>query len=136
MNFLSLLSPINTILGMGRDYLEGKRKEKQVEREHKISMAEYKVKSAQARVDRGEEADIAWENTSLKQAGLKDDYLLLLFSIPLVLCFIPGYDVYVNAGFEALKKTPQWYQYSILLMVGGTYGHKKILDFMKTKKGK
>lgn len=131
-NFMGLLSPI---IGMGRDYLEGRRQVKQAELNHKIKLTELKTGAAERRATNGQEADIAWENTSLHQAGWKDEFLLLLFSIPLVMCFVPGMDVYVFAGFEALKGTPDWYQYSILLMVGGTYGSKKVMEFMKTKKG-
>ncbi len=71
----------------------------------------------------------------MQQAGWKDDWLLIVFSIPLVMCFIPNCVQYVEDGFLALTKTPDWYLYAILLMVGSTFGSKKILNYMATKKG-
>jgi len=44
----------------------------------------------------------------------KDEYVLILLSIPVIMCFVPGYDGYVLAGFIALDATPTWFQYMII----------------------
>jgi len=44
--------------------------------------------------------------------SLKDEFLVLLISVPIVMCFIPGLAPYVTKGFEVLKSTPEWYQYA------------------------
>jgi hypothetical protein len=52
----------------------------------------------------------------------KDEYLLLLFSIPLILCFIPVSVPWVTAGFAVLHTLPLWYQWAITGMVAATFG--------------
>lgn len=52
----------------------------------------------------------------------KDEYLLVLFSIPLILAFIPPLVPYVIAGFQVLQGLPAWYQWSITGMVAATFG--------------
>jgi hypothetical protein len=63
----------------------------------------------------------------------KDEYLLFLFSIPVVMCFIPTLDVYVLAGFAALKQTPVWYQVIFVVMCLTIYGHRKLAKLFASK---
>ncbi len=56
------------------------------------------------------------------QFSWKDEYLLILFSIPLIMCFIPPCVPWVTAGFAVLKTLPAWYQWSITGMVAATFG--------------
>ena len=44
----------------------------------------------------------------------KDEYITLVISIPLVLCFSPGATQIVQDGFAALNLTPDWYQYLVV----------------------
>lgn len=44
----------------------------------------------------------------------KDEFITIIVTIPMFMCFIPGMDVYVTSGFEALNKTPDWFQYLII----------------------
>ena len=81
-------------------------------------------------------ADIVWENTSITQAGWKDEYRTLILSIPLILCFVPGMDGYVASGFAALNgNTPEWHQYALGAAIGSSFGYCKLMDFMKIRKG-
>jgi hypothetical protein len=56
-------------------------------------------------------ADI--ERTKGLAGTLKDEFITIVVTIPLVLCFIPGMDVYVLAGFKSLEATPDWFRYLI-----------------------
>jgi hypothetical protein len=69
-------------------------------------------------------ADIDWDKQAMINAkdSWKDEYLLLLFSPPLIMAFIPGLVPYVVAGFEALNETPDWYKGAIALMVAASFG--------------
>ena len=87
-----------------------------------------KVRSAQT-------ADIAWENLSITNSGWKDEFLLIIFSVPLVMSFIPGLQPFVAAGFVVLDNTPLWYQSALGVMVASAYGVKKFTDVMQMRKG-
>ena len=73
-------------------------------------------------VKQGQQADNAWELEQIKNSGWKDEFVLMLLSIPMVLSFIPGTVAYVEAGFAALSKTPDWYQWLILAVFAAIYG--------------
>lgn len=45
------------------------------------------------------------------QGSWKDEFITLVVTIPIVMCFVPGWNGYVTDGFNALNSTPQWFQY-------------------------
>lgn len=69
-------------------------------------------------------ADASWEMEFARQAAnsWKDEYTLLVVSIPLVMAFIPGLAVYVEAGFKSFAATPVWYQVMVQAIFYATYG--------------
>ena len=75
-------------------------------------------------VKAGLAADATWEIESLRAhaGGWKDEFVLLVLSAPLVMCFIPGMAKYVKAGFDALADTPWWYPTAVLSVFLATYG--------------
>lgn len=75
-------------------------------------------------VKAGLTADMNWEMEFAKQAerSWKDEYTLLVVSIPAVLAFIPHYAPIVAMGFDALAKTPNWYQLMFVSIFLATYG--------------
>ena len=73
-------------------------------------------------IQNGQELDNAWELQQIKNSGWKDEFVLLLLSIPLIMSFIPNMQSYVVDGFEALAKTPDWYQWLTLAVFTAVYG--------------
>jgi hypothetical protein len=75
-------------------------------------------------IDKGLTADMSWEMEFAKQAGSswKDEYTLIVVSIPLVMAFIPGFAPFVMAGFTAFAATPLWYQVMVQVIFYATYG--------------
>ena len=109
------------------------RREERAAVEHKT---ELEIKQAEAnsvirRLETQQQLDAEWEIEQIKQSGWKDEWVTILVSIPLVLCFIPGGQVYVTSGFEALKGTPEWYQYAVLAVFAAALGFRKLTDFIQ-----
>lgn len=73
-------------------------------------------------IQTGQKLDNAWELEQIKNSGWKDEFVLLLLSIPLVMSFIPEMQPYVVEGFAALSTTPEWYQWLILAVFTAVYG--------------
>lgn len=99
--------------------------------ELKQARFEAQLKAEQAAGDRraqlireGLAADANWEMTFAQQAASswKDEYTLIVVSIPAVMAFIPGLSGYVTAGFAALEKTPPWYQLLLITLFFATVG--------------
>jgi hypothetical protein len=66
--------------------------------------------------------DNDWELEQIKNSGWKDEYVLMLLSIPLALCFVPFTAPWVLAGFGILAQCPDWYRWLILVIFGAVYG--------------
>lgn len=131
--FGAIFEGLKTIAGPVTTWIDGRNKLKQAQLDGKIAITQAKTTAAIEKVKTGQLADIQWEIKSIENAGWKDDYLLVLFSIPLVMAFIPGLVKYVHLGFAALGECPDWYVWSISIMVASAYGYKKIADFMGKK---
>jgi hypothetical protein len=88
--------------------------------EFDLALHERKIKL----IEQGLHADMAWETEFAKQAASswKDEYTLLVVSVPLVLAFIPGLSVYVDLGFKSFSSTPIWYQVMVQTLFYATVG--------------
>ena len=79
--------------------------------------AEIRVKQATGEID--------WDLAAIQatQNSWKDEWITLLFSIPLILAFCGdwGNDI-VQRGFMALESMPIWYQYSLGGIVSASIG--------------
>ena len=119
MQWLNLLTGIPEAIG---NYFTEKQKLKSVERLQKLELDAAVHKRKVELISQGLHADASWEIEQIKASGWKDEWVLIIVSIPLILCFIPGADVYVAAGFSALDKTPDWYTWLVLLIFTAVYG--------------
>lgn len=78
---------------------------------------------ARAEARAAKEAHTAnWEMASLQNSGWKDEFVLLLISIPVPLSFVPGMAPYIKAGFDVLATTPYWYMALVLAVYLAVYG--------------
>ena len=83
--------------------------------------AEIKVKQATGEIDWDIEAIRATQNS------WKDEWITLLFSIPLILAFCGDWgNQIVQAGFLALESMPSWYQYSLGGIVSASIGFRGV----------
>ncbi len=109
-------------------YIETKKakaKQKLVKIEAETSLMEKQIKG-----------EIDWDVEAVKgsKESWKDEYLTILFSIPLLLCFIPFTVEYVERGFEALALTPDWYKYTLGVIVSASFGIKGATKMFGGKK--
>lgn len=121
MNLLSILGGLPQILA---DIYKQRQEIKAREREREFELQEAIHKRRVELIAQGLAADANWEMEFARQAATswKDEYTLLVISVPAILCFIPGMDVYVKAGFSALNETPIWYQITFLSLFLATVG--------------
>jgi hypothetical protein len=125
MNFFDIFSKVTgAIVAPTMDYLKTKAtiKADAVRRTQEYAEAVHQRKMKLT--EQGLAADVNWEMAFANQAAnsWKDEYTLIVTSIPLVMAFIPGLDVYVKAGFDAFSTTPLWYQIMVQTMFYATVG--------------
>jgi len=126
---------VKSIVGAGAEVAKGWQLRKKAKLESELAINQAATEARVGRLRTKQEGDIAWETTSIKNAGWKDEWFTVVLSIPAVMCFVPGLAIYVDAGFRALQQTPDWYKWAFCLAVGSSFGYKKIADFMALRKG-
>ena len=71
------------------------------------------------------------------QSSWKDEYLTVIFTVPMIVVFYaavwgdPRDIEQVTAAFEALQKLPEWYLYSMIGIVIGTFGLRGLAKLIK-----
>jgi len=102
-------------------YKEKKKLEQEVELEKLRGKAEWeRQKTMRASESEGRDAD--WELESIRNSGWKDEWVLILLSIPLIFVFIPWTQPTVLEGFAALETTPDWYRWLIMIIFTAIFG--------------
>lgn len=124
-----LIGPIANLAG---GWLQGKADVKAAEAKLKLTEAE-----AKAKIMLSKETSIAdWERIMAQgsQNSWKDEWLTILFSIPLVLVFLGDTGRQVVAdGFAALETMPDWYQYTLGVIVAASFGVRSATKFFGRK---
>ena len=105
-----------------------------VEKSKAKTHAEVALKNAEAIVyEKKATADIDWDLEAFKASNnsWKDEWLVILFSIPMIMAFIPGLEGVVARGFEQLDMMPDWYQYSLGVIIAASFGIRSASRFFK-----
>ena len=114
----ALIGPITELAGT---WLNGKVQTKAAETKAMVAKSEAEAQIMLSRAT--SEAD--WEKIMAQgsQSSWKDEWLTILFSIPLILVFTGdwGREVVAN-GFTALEAMPEWYQYTLGVIVAASFG--------------
>lgn len=79
-------------------------------------------KAKSERAERSEGRDHEWEQMSIQNSGWKDEWVLVILSIPMVLVFVPYTQETILQGFAALETTPDWFRWLVLMIYAATYG--------------
>ena len=100
--------------------------------------AQTKVARAQAEavvMQKKATGEIDWDLEMAKGSSnsWKDEWLTVLFSIPLVMAFVPGMEEIVANGFQQLEQMPEWYQYSLGVIVAASFGVRSATKFFGKK---
>ena len=117
---------VNGVTGIIKE--KQRRKAMQVELDGAIQ--QQKLKNIEA----GRIAEVEWNKASIQKAGWRPGFLTVVLSAPMILVFFPFMVHYVEDGFVALNKTPEWYRILIGVMVSSAFGLKKLSDYFMNKK--
>jgi len=125
---LGLLKPF---LGLATDIVGGIVETKKAKAKQKLIKIEAETQVIQQQI----KGEIDWDVEAIKgsKESWKDEYLTILFSIPLLLCFLPFTVEYVERGFAALAMTPDWYKYTLGVIVSASFGIKGASKFIGKK---
>ena len=120
---------IKPLLGVAGDVVKGVVNTRKAKAEQKIT----EIKAKTSLMEKQIKGEVDWDLEAIKgtQGSWKDEYLTIIFSIPLLLCFLPFTVEYVERGFEALSQTPDWYKYTLGVIVSASFGIKGATKLFK-----
>ena len=123
-----LIGPIANLAGT---WLNGKVEQKAAQNKVKVAKAEAEAQIMLSAAT----SEAEWDRIMAKASAnsWKDEWLTILFSIPLVLAFIPGMEEVVANGFARLNEMPEWYQYSLGVIVAASFGVRSATKFFGKK---
>ncbi len=125
----ALIGPVSGLIGSWMD-------SKTEEQRGKSAVAKAKAE-AEAKVMVSAATSTAdWEKLMAKgsQSSWKDEWLTILFSIPLILAFAGEWGrTIVAEGFAALQVMPEWYQYTLGVIVAASFGVRSATKFFGKK---
>ena len=125
----ALIGPITELAGT---FLKGSIEKKAAETRAKVAKAEAEAQIMLSAAT----SEAEWEKVMAQgsQNSWKDEWLTILFSIPLILAFAGnwGRDI-VAQGFLALETMPEWYQYTLGVIVAASFGIRSATKFFGKK---
>jgi len=129
--------------------------------EHKAKLAEIEVETqlsiAQAKIELAKQGMIIESNWDARaqqnmRKSWKDEFVLIMFSIPFLISFIPAvieaYNVVMFGGsvarigisiktsWQNVALAPDWYTYILIGIVAGIYGLRWMVGFIKPNNNK
>ena len=102
-------------------YIEKKRLKHEMKMEQLRGKVAYEAAKTR-RASESEGRDAEWELESIRNSGWKDEMVIVILSIPLVMVFVPPLQPFVVDGFSALSTTPEWYRWLIMMIYSATFG--------------
>ena len=124
----ALIGPLTELAG---GWLKGKADKQAAEAQLKLTEAE-----AKAKILLSKETSIAdWERVMAEgsKSSWKDEWFVIVLSIPLILAFIPGTEGWVDHVFEQLSKAPDLYFYSLGIAISASFGVRGATAFFRRK---
>ena len=99
-----------------------------------IDVAQAVVAGKIAVTQKASENVATWEQLHVKSSttSWKDEYVLILWTAPAFMAFVPGLHEYVLRGFQALLELPDWYTYTLVSISLASFGIK-ISDVIRSR---
>jgi len=138
MGFLAAIPVVNIVangIKMVGTMVSGWQERKTLTAKAKTEIIKAKVESQITMAEAGKFAEIEIDKSVVDQMAdsWKDEYLLIIFTIPAWLCFVPSAQELVTDGFNALANTPEWYQALLAIIVARTFGVSEFIGKITDK---
>lgn len=132
MNILSVITNLGgALVSPVLDYYKHKRELAAQKRIKELEIQDAKDSRKVDLIRQGQADQAAWELKSIENSGWKDEALLILLFLPVIAVFFPGLVEYIKAGFAVLETLPEWYRWSLLVVVSSVYGYRPLANAMK-----
>lgn len=122
----ALISPIASLAG---SWMESK--VEQTKAKGRVAQAKAEAEAEVMKVAATHEA--GWEKIMAQASdnSWKDEAWTVLFILIIAMCFIPITQPFVERGFEALSRTPDWFQYAVYASIAASFGLRGLKGIRK-----
>tara|TARA_B100001250_G_scaffold382566_1_gene375825 strand:+ start:3258 stop:3599 length:342 start_codon:yes stop_codon:yes gene_type:complete len=113
-----MIQIFSVVGSLAKTFLENKAKESQAKQELKI---------------RSIESTDSWEQLQAQasQTSWKDEWFVIVLSIPMICAFIPDLVPYIERGFEVLDSMPTYYKAFLGAAISASFGLKGLATWRK-----
>lgn len=121
---------LGKLFGMGEKWVEAKQKQAtaKVEGNIRLEQAKTDAKIVKEQKDADSFNDIDLISVKNQRYTWTDEYFKLVFTLPLILMFVPSLQPYVISGFSAFDThTPDWYKYIIYAIAISELGMRRVV---------
>tara|TARA_R100001440_G_scaffold40271_1_gene59922 strand:- start:309 stop:668 length:360 start_codon:yes stop_codon:yes gene_type:complete len=119
-------------MGVAGDVVKGVVDTKKAKAEQKVT----KIKAETELLNKKIKGEIAYDLEAIKGSkdSWKDEAWTILFIIIIAMCFIPPLQPYTERGFDALSRTPQWFQFAMYGAIASSFGLRGMGKVLGNKK--
>ena len=124
-----MLGFLGPIANLANTFVEGR-----VEKTKAVAKAKVARAEAEAEVMKvAATHEAGWEKIMAQSSDnrWKDEAWTILIIVIIAMCFIPFTQPYVEEGFAALSRTPEWFQWAMYASIGASFGIRGIKGFKK-----
>ena len=110
-------------------WLKGKAAEKAAKSQVKVARAEAEAEVMKVAATH----EAGWEKIMAEASkdSWKDEAWTILFIAIIAMCFIPPLQPYVERGFDALSRTPSWFQWAMYASIAASFGLRGLKGLKK-----
>jgi len=124
-----MIGLIGPLVNLASSFIENKAEQGKAKQKAKIVQIESDAKIKE-KVANGE---LAWEAQQAQNSAssYKDEWFVILLSIPLIGAFIPGMVPYIKEGFIVLESMPDYYRAFLGAAIAASFGIKGLSKWKK-----
>jgi hypothetical protein len=113
-----MIQLLTLVGGIASEWLQGKREEAKAKQEAKITA----IKSVEN-----------WDSIQATNASssFKDEWFVVILSIPMIGAFIPSLVPYIERGFQVLDTMPDYYKGFLGAAIAASFGLKSLANWKK-----
>ena len=105
-----------------------KAKIKAATKERKDELQKLSLEAKIISIQKSEDSSLKLDENTENRIAWADDLTLILFLLPFVLAFYPPALPHIVAGFTALDSMPEWYKYSLGMMLVSVWGYRNLVS--------
>ena len=95
-----------------------------IKAENKAKIEEAKVNAQIRGIERTAESEINYDIAALRQQqySWKDEFALLVITLPFIGSFLPWTQEFVMLGWDYVSRAPEWYSYTFIGAISASLG--------------